>query len=73
MNNGKKNLLDEIEKPSIYKIYHMPREKTKVFWVLPNSYVNQLIEESLKSKKNKEFPDKIEKVFIFWKSLFFYE
>lgn len=54
---------DFIEKPYIYQIYHMPREKTKVFWILPNEYLNGVIEETLQMPKGKD--DKNKKVFIF--------
>lgn len=40
-----------VSPPYIHKIYHMPREKSKVFWVLPNSYLNFMIEEC---KRNEE-------------------
>ena len=46
-----KNLLPkDIEKPSIYKIYHMPRERTKIFWTLPNNYMNIMIEDFMRKK-----------------------
>ena len=43
---SKSSLHKNIEHPSLYKIYNMPREKTKVFWILPNAYINAVIEDS---------------------------
>jgi len=54
------NLLPkDIERPSIYKIYNMPREKTQIFWTLPNDYVNIMIED-FKRKKCEENGDQNE-------------
>lgn len=36
----------------------MPREKTKIFWILPNEYLNGIIEETLQSQKCKDDKDK---------------
>lgn len=47
-----KTLPPSIERPYIHKIYHMPREKTKVFWILPNAYLNFMIDECKKSPKS---------------------
>lgn len=42
------------KEPYLYKTLHMPREKTKIFWRIPNEYLNYLIENFELKKYEKE-------------------
>lgn len=50
-----KKAFDKNELKYLSKIYHYPREKTKIFWFLSNQYLNSVIEDcALTINSNKE-------------------
>lgn len=50
----------------------MPREKTKIFWILPNSYLNFMIEECKRKDRTQENLTKVRK-FLFIIFIYFNE
>lgn len=56
---------DKDELKYLSKIYHYPREKTKIFWFLSNHYLNSIIEDCALKINSINENDNMIKVTIF--------